>query len=291
MNAYKVRHPSYAHSATQPEFMKPYRKYVSDFVGESDVKNIVAKLLASPKPSCCLDADDTFAFSDPVIWYASILPESESNNTGIKAAIHYLSNYHGTNIAEARLFRLSLQLYLDQQQWEEDKASHDAADLQVALNDATNETFTYQFASDYLGSYYIRMCKYDAAYKVFESEIDARVDQSQPVFRPNSPLWGRPLQKLILPYMFLLYGPMKDRDVTNDDYFGRAKQLLDPDPLFCDHPFKQEFEEWLLKYYPGFQEWDAWLKGTLLDPEIKVDQYINQSLDKGWEVFSTGHFC
>jgi hypothetical protein len=290
VNAYTARHPGSALSATQPEFMKPYRKYVSDFVGNSDVKKAVAQVLASPKPSCCLDANDTVAFSDPVIWYASILPESESNDTGITEAIRYLSNYYGTNIGEARLLRLSLQLYRDQQQGEEAQASHDATELQVALNGATKGTFTYQFASDYLGSYYVRMCNYDDAYKAFASELDARVDQSQLQLRlrPNSPLWGRPLQKLILPYMFLLCDPeMKHTEETcpnvqKDDYFRRAKELLDAYALPCDHPFKQEFKEWLLEWYPSFQKWEAWLKGTLLDPAIKIDQYISQSLDEGW---------
>ena len=284
LSAYKVRRPSYAYSATQPEFMQPFREYVSLFLKDPQVQNSVEKALASPKPSCCLKPQAESTSSDPVIWYASILPESVNDDSGASTSIAYLSKYAGNNRSEAKLIQLSLQLYLDRN--DEDRAVADASALSATLNGAAQKggesTFAFQFAADYLGSHYVRFCNFQSAYEWFNREINARDLQPQYRFRADVPLWQRPPQKLILPYMFLLYGPMKDQDVATDNYFRKAQRLLDSYALPCDPSFRKEFETKLLDYYPGFKQWDAWLNGTLLDPKIKVDQYIRQSLDEGW---------
>ena len=285
LSAYRAR-PGFTYTTTQVDLMEPYWDYVGAFARDHDVQAAIEKVRRLRKPSCCLSNEDISTYSDPVIWYASILPESEKGDAGVRTSIEYLSRYRGANQAEAGLLSSSLQLYLEDKAHEDTQALDTGRRLWSSLlrarEEATEETFTFQLASDYLGSYYASICKFDSARELFQKEIRARELLALYRFRPQNPLWGRPPQKLLLPYMFLLSGSMKGQNVSADSYFMKAQRLLDGYGLTCDPPFREEFEKTFLNSYPSFQRWEAWLKGTLLDPDIKIDQYINQSLNEGW---------
>jgi hypothetical protein len=261
--------------------MAPYREYVANFVRNRDVQRVA---VMERVPSCCLEGQDIRATSDPLIWYASILPESTQGDADTVKSVQLLSAYVGPNLPEANLLRLSLKLYLDRR--EDAKVEVSAGELLAALGRARSDhlesTFSYQLACDYLASHYARFCQSATAYEWFKNEITARDNEQQYRFRPESPLWGRPPKKLVLPYMFLLPRPINCHDDLSDGDFRDAHRLLCAWGLVCDPPFGKEFDTNLLNHYPMYQKWDAWLKGTLLDRDIKLDQYINQSLDEGW---------
>jgi hypothetical protein len=282
VSAYKARNPGYAYASTHPEFMAPYRKFIADFVKDREV---VQSALARHAGSCC--KDDGRATSDPLIWVSSLMPEAGQGDDETRNAVNLLSDYRA-NSAEAELLRLSFQLYLDGRDRTDEngeKALKTASRLLDALGNARSNhiesTFNYQLACDYLASYYAMSCKSTLAYDWFKNEITAR-DAEQYRFNSGTPLWARPPQKLILPYMFLLHRPINCKEDLRDGEFRYAHRLLCAWGLVCDPPFQNEFDQNLLNNYPVYQQRDAWLKGTLLDKNIKLDQYINQSLEEAW---------
>src|SRR5438045_6382731 len=143
------------------QVMRPYCIYVASFVRHQEVSK-AARIAPGAGPFDCCIKETSIGVSDPAIWYASILPESAEADDGSVAAVDVLTNYRGERVLEARMLRLSLQLYLNR--GDEPKAEATARALALALKEARDtrnatESFTYQFASDYLGSHFVRFCQ------------------------------------------------------------------------------------------------------------------------------------
>ena len=183
--------------------MGGFRQYVRDFVSRSEVKQAVANVSSRRDLPFYLDKTTDSAFNDPVIWYASILPEGEEEKQHPlkEFAISVLSARDADSDAEAKILRTYLRLALNDKGEEGERINELRRLLtQYASYKNAAATQTYQMGCDILACYYIKNCRPNEATYWFGKELEAR-DRQQSA---GNVLWQRPPEKLKLYQMFLL---------------------------------------------------------------------------------------
>ncbi len=260
------------------EDMNGFRHYIRSFVSEADVRQAATSASSYSDLPFYLDKSSDSAFSDPVVWYSSILPEAddEGQDAMKQMALSVLSTRTGDSDAEAKIMRTCLRLAIVQR--DEEKSKESALELGGLLSQFTNyervaTTQTYQVACDLLACYYVAHCQSDAASEWFRKELETR-DRQRTV--GDLPLWHRPPEKLMLYHMFLAEVNATD---TNE---VRAIRLLRyrGESGECE-PYESKFEEAIFNKNPGFHDKEAWLKGTVLDGRLNA-VIQNTLLDRGW---------
>lgn len=261
--------------------MKAFRESIRGFVSNEGARHAVDVAASSPDPPFLLDKSSS-AINDPVIWFASVLPEGdEDENIFTRQAIALLSSR--TNGArpdyEAQLLRTSLQLG---QSPDDEAIPRQLLELlsRAGAYPKVTPTQTYQFACDVLATYFVTECQQEEASKWYRKELDARNASARLNESSTSPLWVRPPNKLMLYYMFRSY---EVKEGPDRKYLIRAVQLLNLVPE-CEPQFSPTFQEVFLSApYKSYNNPEVWLAGTVLDPNRKPASYIKDTLlHTGW---------
>jgi hypothetical protein len=264
-----------------PDDMGLFRQYVRSFASDDNVEQAIRRSQTEGSASCCSDQGAESIFGDPVIWYASVLPEGESEGE-TDLTERSLSILSAAASTEARIQLLSLELEIVGD--EVDQGAHDHSETALlkekakVLSDELRERLvtsrevamrhTYQVACDVLALYYVDQCQTAEALGWFEREIEGR--KREQIARGDEILWHRPPEKLWLYYIFRFEGGEKNGKMSG------ASEILE----HCTG-FKATFEGSLLNNYPEYKDERAWLRGTILDTRLEL--YIRDSmLNKGW---------
>jgi len=261
-----------------------FRKNIREFVTQTDVKRAVLSAPSYNNLPFYFDKNADSAFSDPVVWYASLLPEADEDKQHAFAemAVSILSGKDANSDAEAKILRTYLRLSFAQREKNLASERERVGELLNLLNQYDNfknvaATQTYQMGCDILACYYIVSCQPKDASKWFGKELDARRRQQQTA--SDLPLWQRPPEKLRLYHMFLLV--LSNMEATGENT-KIAKDLLQWDTYGeCESSYEKEFKETIFNRNPPFQNNEAWLKGTVLE-QGKLNTLINTLLNRGW---------
>jgi hypothetical protein len=254
-----------------------FKKYVRAFVYSQDVRSAVAAIQRDKGYPFFLRAENSSALNDPVLWYASLLPEAElPGETKAKTeAIHYLSAADEKKNPDAKIQEVSLSMELRQGDVDKTEYLISMAKLRDLLESYTSyksvtASFPYQVGCDILAQHYITNNDAAEANKWFRRVIEARKRQRT---LTSDPIWHRPPEKLMLYYMFVNDVPLAGTEET----LKRARKLRD----YCA-PFKDGFEKEFLKPYEDYKKPETWRVNTALDD--KVITYLKDILlNKGWK--------
>jgi hypothetical protein len=248
-----------------------FRHHIREFVSQPEVKQAVATASSEQVPPFYLDKTTYSTFNDPVVWYASLLPEGEEEKERPlkETAISILSARESD--AEAKILRTYLLLASTDKSKEAEIVNklHELL-TQYASYKAVAATQTYQMGCDALASYYVSHCRQREASEWFLRELGAR-DRQQTA--GTAPLWQRPPEKLMLYRMFLW-----EMNVTGESV-KEAKKLLLWDNYGNCEPYEKEFKVSVFSM-KNYQDKKMWLKGTVFDDS--QDLAINSLLNKGW---------
>lgn len=276
-----------AHAYTAAHTAENFRKYIREFTSDPEIKQAIAEEMGRRGIPYCLAKDKASTFSDPVVWYASILPEGETHNEiALKnEAIKILASRNDPADVEAKLLKTILELNVT-----EDKARTEALieELNSLLKNNSSPGIealhTYQVAWDTLGQYALDKCSMakdqndlqnankavgDAVF-FFNQTLDIRMRFTEGT---KETLWHRPPSKLLLHHLFRYFSTNKQpaESIKNhiDNIFGRCPEFV--------QPFKSNFVEKFDAYVNG----DAWLSGTPRKDDYR--SYVqNTLLNKGW---------
>jgi hypothetical protein len=170
-NAYRLRT-----DASMPAL----RRFVKSFVDDDRVKRAAEDTLhKSGLPVPLEGLAPQRWLSDPVVWYASLLPEAEEENETdhLKSAVAELANRDPREqFPQAYLLRTSLNLQL---QIEDEDARHrlrrDLIDFLYKDEEARLTTFhEYQVACDMIAVSFLHDCDHETANDWFARELKAR---------------------------------------------------------------------------------------------------------------------
>ncbi|HKR58158.1 MAG TPA: hypothetical protein VJS64_00390 [Pyrinomonadaceae bacterium] len=296
--------------------MTAFREHIRKFVSRPDVKQAVLQASSFDELPLYFDTNSNSAFGDPVVWYASLLPEADEDKeySFTQMAVAILSKNKTDDDAEAKILLTVLRLGFAQREKRKKNASEEERVQKERLEgEIVNElrglltqyntfkdagaTQTYQVGCDMLACYYIVHCQPKDASQWFDRELKARDHQQTAT---SLPLWQRPPEKLRLYHMFHMHKKASGTNVeaadadldsegiaekcreakTNDEI---ARCLLDwDDHGKCESPYKKEFEVTIFPSHDKkYQDEAAWLKGTVLEPG-KLETLINTLLIRGW---------
>jgi hypothetical protein len=243
-----------------------------------------------------LNYDDETAFSDPVIWYASLLPQL-GDDKSLSDAIDVLSNrvqHEGRFVddKEARILVCSLKL---EQDIHGDRADDDANDLKKLLEDEQSDgsdyrlfsRYSYQVGCDRMGTYELIRCHADKALHWFGLEIKARSrisirisghdsrdqrSRESPKLDVPELAWMRPPEKLDLFYICVPY------DDTRSDY--QTGYALKVRALLGQCPgFREELNRDSL--FSEYRDKSAWQNGTIFEWR-NMSERAEGMLKRGW---------
>jgi len=258
--------------------MRGLRTYVRGFVKDSTVKAAVMKAASNGHMLLPLEEHvNQRWFSDPVVWYAGLLPEAEADSDTVltSEAVQLLTR---DTSAAAYLLRMSLQLSLRLRQ-DDRKAIRDiqrelASFLSSDSGGILPTTFEYEFATDALAVSYVRGCDAADASYWFQQELEARrrrrSDEGDEIFH-------RPPHKLLLYHMFVSYSGVEE---SNADVAARVLDFTDGSSK-CK-PFRETFRKDFLQRveYAEYKNPAAWLQHTILDTNLEL--LTSTSLLLGW---------
>jgi hypothetical protein len=264
-----------------------FRKFINRFISNPEVNQTIANEMNRKALPYCLNKDNVTALSDPVVWYASILPEAEeeTDTKQKKEAIRILASRNGPSDIEAKLLKKILEIAISTDQAQIETFAAELNKLLTENNNYSSEALhTYQVGWDTLAQLAIAKCI--AAKKANNSEVAQKaVDEAIFFFKrvmsiraqlsnKNKSLWHRPPSKLALYQIFHYYSPTIKPE---------AAKAID-DAIFKPCPeFKEAFEKNFKdkeEYHEYFSE-SIWLRGTVLNDEYIT--YIKDILMKnGW---------
>jgi hypothetical protein len=254
--------------------MDALRDFVSGFVNDDGVKPAIESALRKNGLPLALEgAPPQRWLSDPVVWYASLLPEAEEgiDNDLLQKAIEEL-NYRNPpgSFPQAYLLRTSLGLQLHIE--DKDKRRQLRKDLITFLSADKDARLTtsheYQVASDMIAVSFLHDCMQEDANDWFARELKARQRTSYDGY----PLWNRPPQKLVLYHMFVSYSNI---DESGIDLGRRTLDASDG----C-HSYRDNFQQGLLRQNLTMKDPDAWMKNTTLNTNL--ESLVNSTLQMGW---------
>lgn len=288
-----------------------FRDYVKGFVDDQDIAAAVERERIRESPPLTINTDVAGAYNDPVVWYASLLPqaEEESDSCRKEKAISILSSREQPGDVRAKLLKSVIHLNLvrlSKQDFEEDK---DSDELRQFLSGHSEpwiaKTHEYQLAWDTVGQNALSRCirateaqqqpgldeakrlqlakdmelQLQHAIESFRQVLEARIATKEQL-SGGEPLWVRPPGHLLLRWIFKYSGSEgKDKD---------AKQIKENEGLdwgkcdkFEDTFKKQVFEDPRYAQFGKTGE-SGWLQGTVLE-EGKAVSYIRDTLlSAGW---------
>lgn len=286
------------------EDMRVYKERVARFVSDEEVMSAVRTAPGRDGLPVYITDDDR-TLSDPVFWYASILPEKDAadNPATLNRAIALLSS---RDDPLSLIQRKSLEFHLRALQ---SRAAVDGGDpaaaggLQETYRGAARElgelletysedlnvsaSFPYQIACDALGTYYINLCRagggaplYKDSWKWFRKVLQARSQQSS---LSKTQVWHRPPEKLDLYYMLC----PECRETSEEGKARAAIFVANFRYCYCqanniawrDCP-ADAFAK-TLDSYSNFMKRDAWRGGTVLTSEVP-SEVKNGLLSEGW---------
>jgi hypothetical protein len=263
-----------AFNLRNPSDTLAFRNYLKDFVDDKDVKAAIQSAQSSRSVPFYLNKSADSTFNDPVVWYATLLPEAEGDESVLIAQA--ISMLAARRTLEAQIQQSCFQLYLDWVAENHEAYKSHASQLQDLITQNRNSqeirsTHSYQVACDILGAFYIdEPCNLSESAAWFQNVIESRKRLN--VTRGGL-LWPRPPEKLLLYYMFRSLGGLTGTEVDNAKY-----NYLDNEKC---KGLRQVFMENLATPYPEFKEEKAWREGTFLDD--KFDTTIIESLEtQGW---------
>lgn len=256
------------------------RKYVETFVRDAGVKVAVDRARMNTEMSLSLQTSpDARWFNDPVVWYASLLPEAEDDDqtTFLEEAIRLLQDRGPPNaFPQAYLLRMSFELQLKKDDSNEvRKARNELIGFLKTDEDATYITsHEYQIASDALAASYIRECEATTAAHWFRNELEARRRSAS---NEGYALVHRPPQKLLLYHMFVSYSGVEESDSEV------ANRILDfTDGSSKCKPFRETFTKEFLQRpeYAEYKNRAPWMEHTILGTNLET--LVRESLQLGW---------
>jgi len=265
---------------TQPGVLAMHA-YVKNFVANPAVKAAVeAAASATQMPSALKDSPDPQWFYDPIVWYASVLPEAEdsSDTTLTRYAVQLLElRAPPETHPEAYLLRQSLELRLQQ---DDREAVRRIQKELTAFVGTTREasyfgTFEYELACDRLAASYVRACKpYEATYW-FQNELNARRQRNS---NSGDTIFHRPAHKLLLYHLFMSYSHVEE---SGEDVAARILDDVPRGSVNCQ-PYRQTFVANVLNdpRYVAYKDRGAWLQQTIVDTSL--ESLLNASLAMGW---------
>ncbi len=254
--------------------MSALRHFIKGFVDYNGVNRAVQSTLRkSGLPLPLEGVAPQRWLSDPVVWYASLLPEAEGENEDglLKSAVAELAYRDPPDVfPQAYLLRTSLSLQL---QIEDEEARHRLRrDLIEFLNKDEDARLTtlheFQVACDMIAVSFLHDCKHEDANDWFARELQARERTSYEGY----PVWHRPPHKLILFHVFVSYSNI---DESDSDLGRRTLDATDGCPAY-----RMSFEQRLLKENPSMRAPDAWMKNTTLNANL--ESLVNSTLQMGW---------
>jgi hypothetical protein len=283
----------YAHLIGNTSPIEGFGGYIREFTSNEEIKAAIERERQRDSPPFNIDADAARAYNDPVIWYASLLPQTEKENElpMKEEAIRYLNSRNKPEHVEAKLLRSVLQLYilkLTNQDQEVEKQVHELQQFLESQNTPRLKSMhEYQIAWDIIGQNALLNCyklnqqqqedmnKAAAdAIKAFRQVLEARVSSRKTFTSGEEPsLWVRPPGKMLLYHIFKFYSIRKN---------ALSEELKKKSWGNCA-PFEAMFKEQVFDIYSklGKKDDSVWFDGTLLDGEAQ--SYIkNNLLTTGW---------
>jgi hypothetical protein len=212
--------------------------------------------------------------SDPVVWYASLLPEAEGENETVllKSAVAELAYRRPRNkeYPQAYLWGTSLSLQLQMKdEGARNRLRSELIEFLYADKDALLRTLhEYQVACDIVAVSFLHDCMHEDADYWFSRELQARERTSYEGY----PLWHRPPQKLVLYHIFVSYSNI---DESGSDLGRRTLDATKGCP-----PYRATFEKKLLKENSSMKSPEAWMKNTTLNANL--ESLVNSTLQMGW---------
>jgi hypothetical protein len=266
---------AYAYQVRTESNTAALRSAVKKFVENPAVKAAVDAARAGNALPYALSGSDKRPNSDPVAWYASILPEASDDTDVNETAIGLLRARRDAAELEEReqtpdqvilqLESLNLQAHMDDTEMRQSLRRKLVEFITREENPPFITTFEYQVASDTIAIAYLRDCLYSDATVWFEKILRARRRTSYAEF----PVWHRPPQKLILYHMFFV-------DESDQDLGGRT---LDDESRGCKS-YRGTFEEEIQRPNSEFKDRSAWLRQTTLGVDLRT--LAEKSLLAGW---------
>jgi hypothetical protein len=282
-----------------------FENYIRAFTDDQVVQKAIEKDLSEKKVrgksngGIALKTNSPDELSDPVIWYASLLPEGEIDGKYEKRekAVEYLIQKTGNKIADLQRLSLQLELYdikytKSTPRWKEDHRddyfTQTAAyiePLTKLLQEDQNASshlsnyFSYQIACDLVALYYLKLCQSEEASEMFDLVMRIR-KFSRP--QQDEYPWYRPPEKLNLFHLFMTQGREKKSNDSSikikENFEGLIEENLEGLMNECPE-FKASFKENFLDKYPDYIQRKSWEGNSdVLAPE--ATKYITDKLLK-----------
>jgi hypothetical protein len=276
-----------AYSASTAVTTGDFRNYVRNFISDPEVKRTIEGEMLRKSVPYCLAIDGASAYNDPVVWFASILPEGEEEEEKVwkTEAIRILSSRDGPLDVEARMLKVILELAIT-------KDDKQTTELEQKLRKLLSENstprgealHTYQVAWDTLAQLSIKKCSLAKTQNLPEtvqsSVNDAIADflrvieiRSRQTQGNNEILWHRPPSKLAL-FQLFRYEAIKSR--RPDVAAQIDREVFSPCP-----EFKAAFDKEIKEKFPDYAKTDVWFKGTVLKEDY-ISYIRNTLMNKGW---------
>ncbi len=243
------------------------RKYVSNFTDDEEVMSAIERVELKT-PFYLLE--NSYGVSDPVIWFASILPEGDGDKelTRRDRAIKLLGTRSSCG---AKVLKLLIPTVESQKQLEAL-----IIDLKLSIefcqqNDPSN--YYHQAALDRLGNIEA-ITDFEKAAGLFNDLLETRSE----TLKNRETFWRLP-DKLILFALFQYYRDNKDEDEGFKDI--KAKEILgyEKDGQSFGSVFKSKVYDKNIKY----QEEGAWYEGTVGKAQNRiVISELSELSNSGW---------
>lgn len=283
-----------AYETRNLEDMSGLREYDKRFANQQSIKQAIINTPAD-LPFWLTRSESSTFLHDPVVWYASVIIETD-DKTLIKEAASILEK-RTDPLAQIELWTIKLIIVNDEaikvgenKVLSQAELEHELEQIRTKYDFAANElrwrleqnklslrdTYVFQVGCDTLAGYYLDICDNESAKHWYWEEFSARQNQ---IALNGEQLWLRPPDKLVLFWMFATHWTNKGEGVKT------ARCLLEdrdcPNPRGdskCD--FRSTFEDEFWKDNKEYQDESAWLRRTIRGPGLA--DAIEESLKKGW---------
>lgn len=251
-----------------------FRQFVRIITDDADLLRIIEATDGTPPYYMTDDPETSW---DPVRWYASMLPEgdTEDDSSGTELAIALLD---GRSDCGSQLHRkvLSLDLYVSYQvDGTLEVLETMIVDLADTLKNCGPETYPYEFsrqlALDTLAVYAV-IDNFDRATEIWIDLLKIRSGGNR-----QDRYWRAP-NKLVLFQLFRnLTEPLGTYD-PNDPKNTLAERIL-ARTMNDGTQFRDVFIDKVFSAYPKFEEQDEWENGTIVNVSTSD---LRELLNKGW---------
>ena len=243
----------------------PFRSYVRSFVLSRQAAEALTRIGTRSHCFCVYHVDKNVI--GPVEWFASMMPEGdrEGEDKLCRQAIDLLKRTPGT---QSEILRRTMEFDIATDKNSTDRALSRIQTLLREPEEEAREDEFFQVGADHLAQADLADCSQNEALDWFKTILEIRMRARK---GDHAIEWLRPPEKLLIYYMYLGFAGRTNPSVVE------AMAVLDK----CSG-FHEKFKTQIYDAYAPFKDPDAWTEGTPFDPNLKMMEYVNNQLPKGW---------